>query len=63
MSLVRKTALLTAAAALLGLAACGRPGLPTLPPGVSDRYPGSYPEGAKPQVEEILKEPIPKDAR
>jgi hypothetical protein len=60
--LVRNTTLLAIAAALLALAGCGRPGVPTLPRGVSDRYPGSYPAGAPPQVENILKEPLPKDA-
>ena len=60
---MRTTILILTAAATLALAGCGRPGAPTLPRGVSDRYPGSYPAGAPPQAEDILLNPLPQDAK
>ncbi len=63
MRAIWKSSLLGLIAACLLLAACGRPGLPRLPQGVSDRYPGGYPQGAKAPEGTILKDPQPKDAR
>ena len=43
-SSIRLLRLAVAALALLGpLAACGKSGPPTLPPGQSDQYPRTYP--------------------
>lgn len=54
MTLRRLLVLICLGAFAASVAACGRKGDPTLPPGQTDSYPRSYPAGSQPPDENIF---------